>query len=150
MGVIAQMTGFIADQIGLTGDALDCGCALEIKTIHAQPCECTCDSRPANVSCHCNPTEWITLQDQLAYEYILCQQHKLIESGQLSAQQIIEELYKSRALGEQARCYHAMNEGAGASTSQYYTDMVLDLSKELYIRRNGINHVTSINGTMIV
>jgi len=144
-GVVAQMEQFI----GLSVDSLDCECALQVKTHNAEPCECTCDARPAKMSCHCNPAEWITVQDQLAYEYIQCKQRKPIESGQLTVDQIIERLENLRRLGEELRCFHATTEGEGSTSSAHYTDSVFDMTKEIYIWRNGVNNAT-INGTMMV
>jgi len=146
---ITGVTSHMEQFIGLTIDSLDCGCALEVKTHNAEPCECTCDDRPAKFSCKCNPAEWISVQDQLAYEYIQCKQRKPIESGELTVDQIIARLENLRNLGEQMRCYHATTEGEDATNSQHYTDSVLDMTKEIYIWRNAANN-GSINGTMTV
>lgn len=136
-GVIKQLELFIGDSLG----SLDCGCALQVKTEWAQPCACTCsDILPAKVTCHCNPGQWATLQDQLAFQYIECSQRRAIESGQLPVGHIIELLAGVRSLAEQLRCYHAGSDGTGAIITEKYTHKILNFSKEIFIWRNASSY----------
>lgn len=132
-GVIKQLELFIGDSLG----SLDCECALKVKTEWAQPCECTCsDKLPAKVTCHCNPGSWATLQDQLAFEYIECNQRRAIESGKLTVEQIIELLSGVRSIAEQLRCYHSAADGDRAVVTEKYTHKLMNLSQEIFIWRN--------------
>lgn len=128
--IVKQLELFIDGTIG----SLDCGCALDVKTTWGQPCQCTCSKfLPTRATCHCSPSNWITVQDLLAYEYIECVQRKAIEGGQLPVGKITDLLGGLRSLAEQLRCYHVAPDGPKAASTTFYTSKILNISKEMYI-----------------
>lgn len=137
-GILKQLELFIDEKT----DTLDCGCVLQVKEAWAQPCDCSCsDKLPTKATCHCSPSSWIATEDQLAYEYIECQQRKAIESGLLPVDKIVQLLGGLRSLSEQLRCYH-LKDGPSTGILGEYTGHVLNISKEIYIWNNPFEPVT--------
>lgn len=129
-GVIKQMELFIDTK---DKDNADCGCVLQVKTSWAQPCQCSCGDTPDMANCHCSPASWIASEDQLAYDYVECQQRKAIESGLLPVDKIVTLLGGLRQLSEQLRCYHLKDGSTQQGALLEYTGHVLNISKEIYV-----------------
>jgi len=138
-GVIKQMELFIDTK---DKDSADCGCVLKVKTSWAQPCECSCGDTPDMANCHCSPASWIASEDQLAYDYVECQQRKAIESGLLPVDKIVTLLGGLRQLSEQLRCYHLKDGSTQQGALLEYTGHVLNISKEIYVWSHPFEPVT--------
>eukprot|EP00927_Polykrikos_kofoidii_P080474 TRINITY_DN7733_c0_g1_i1.p1 TRINITY_DN7733_c0_g1~~TRINITY_DN7733_c0_g1_i1.p1 ORF type:complete len:854 (-),score=115.97 TRINITY_DN7733_c0_g1_i1:52-2541(-) len=132
-GMIQALEQFITSEI----NSIDCKCAQAIKNKYNQPCSCSCfPVIPAALTCHCNPAAWAQIEDRLSYEYIDCHVRRAFEDGKLSVDKVITIIQGLRTFAERARCAHVAPDGPKSDQVQFYTEVVVNISQEIYAWKN--------------